>query len=133
MLQYSNFGRTKAFNAWFVMAGECTFKFLLMNPSDWLALAVMVLICLSHFKLFWMVMPKYFAESAFSSVCPCNWYVCDIVLRFCVTLTTVHLSGWKCMSKSCSHWFTCSIEVLLEFYCIFFVFYLFVYDVVVCK
>jgi hypothetical protein len=37
-----------------LMAGECTFKFLLMNPipSDWLALAVMVLICLSYFKLF---------------------------------------------------------------------------------
>ena len=103
VLQYSNFGRTKALNACSLMAGECTFKFLLMNPSDWLALAVMVLICLSHFKLFWMVMPKYFAESAFSSVCPCNWYVCDIVFRFCVTLTTVHLSGWKCMSQSCSH------------------------------
>jgi hypothetical protein len=28
---------------------------------------------------------------------------CDIVLHFCVTLTTVHLSGWKCMSQSCSH------------------------------
>jgi hypothetical protein len=55
------------------------------------AAGVMVLICLSHFKLFWMVMPKYFAESAFSSVCPCNWYVCDIVFRFCVTLTTVQL------------------------------------------
>ena len=69
-----------------MMDGECTFKFLLMNPSDWLALAVMVLICLSHFKLFWMVMPKYFAESTFSSVCPCNWYVYEIVFRFCVTL-----------------------------------------------
>jgi hypothetical protein len=29
--------------------------------------------------------------------------------------------------------FTCSIEVLLEFYCIFVGFYLFVYDAVVCK
>ena len=35
-------------NAFSLMVGECTFKFLLMNPSDWLALAVMVLICLSH-------------------------------------------------------------------------------------
>ena len=58
VLQYSNFGRTKALNACSLMAGECTFTFLLMNPSDWLALAVMVLICLSHFMLFWMVMPK---------------------------------------------------------------------------
>jgi hypothetical protein len=40
-------------------------------------------------------MPKYFAESAFSSVSPCNWYVCDIVFRFCVTLTTVHLKWDK--------------------------------------
>ena len=34
VLQYSNFGRTKALNACSLMAGECTFTFLLMNPSD---------------------------------------------------------------------------------------------------
>jgi hypothetical protein len=51
VLQYSNFGRTKALNACSLMAGECTFKFLLINPSDWLALAVMVLIYLSNTAL----------------------------------------------------------------------------------
>jgi hypothetical protein len=29
-----DFGRTKALNACSLMAGECTFTFLLMNPSD---------------------------------------------------------------------------------------------------
>jgi hypothetical protein len=92
VLQYSSYnipisvGLKLWMHVLWMMAGECTFKFLLMNPSDWLALAVMVLICLSHFKLFWMVMPKYFAESTFSSVCPCNWYGYEIVFCFCVTL-----------------------------------------------
>jgi hypothetical protein len=75
---------------------------LWMHPSDWLALAVMVLICLSHFKVFWMVMPKYFAESALSIVRPCNWYVCKIVFHFVLHLLLC-MSGWKCMSQSCSY------------------------------
>jgi hypothetical protein len=39
VLQYSNFGRTKTLNACSLMAAKCNSNFLLMNPSDWLALA----------------------------------------------------------------------------------------------
>jgi hypothetical protein len=66
------------------------------------------------YKWIWMVMSKYFAESIFSSVCP------EIVFRFCTFV-------WVEVHEPVLFPFTCSIKILLEFYCIFFVFYLFVF------
>ena len=57
------------------------------------------------------------------------------IFCFCVTLTTVHLSGWKCMSQSCSHLPAASRSCwsFIASSLFFISLYSFVYDAVVCK
>ena len=44
---------------------EFTLRFLLRKFSVWLALEVILLICLSHFRFDCKVTPRYFVESVF--------------------------------------------------------------------
>ena len=70
-------------------------KFCLKNPSSLFALAHMLLMCLSHPRLLWMVTPRYLAADTVSRVCP--WRV------FLVSSRRLHLWEWTDISHSDSH------------------------------
>jgi hypothetical protein len=52
--------------------------------------------------LFVNVRPKYLTDVTDSSVCPWSWYLASIIFFLLVTLSTVHLSGWKVIDGSTS-------------------------------
>ena len=64
--EYSSFGLTRALYAWSLFFCEFTLRFLLRRFRVWLALEVILLICLSHFRFDCKVTPRYFMESDFS-------------------------------------------------------------------
>jgi len=61
--QYSSLGLTKALYACSLICGEFIFRLRFKNPNDLFALAVMLFMCLSHFKLFCNVTPRYLLDS----------------------------------------------------------------------
>ena len=58
-----------------------------------------------HFRLLWIWIPRYFAESTTSRVWPCIVYGCVITVLLFVIFRTWHFLGWRwnSMSQSASH------------------------------
>jgi len=70
--EYSNLGLTMALYACSFTLEEFIFKFLRRNPSDWLALLVIEFMCLSHFRSFCNMTPRYFEDSTFYRIWLCS-------------------------------------------------------------
>ena len=56
-----------------------------------------------HFKVLCMLIPRYFAESNTSRVCPWILYVYSIHFLLLVTCRTWHFLGWNSINQSPSH------------------------------
>ena len=100
---YSSWGLTSQRYAWELIFLEDTRRFLRRKPRYLSALSAMLLMWLSHFTLFWMVYPRYFADVTASTVCWCRLYKVGIGVLRLVTCRTLHLSGWNFIYHRSSH------------------------------
>ena len=72
------------------------YKFLLRNPRVLLALVQTLLTCVFHLKSLVIVTPRYLMLSTFSRLVPSKVYEAWIFLiRFLVSCTILHLTGWN--------------------------------------
>ena len=74
--QYSMFDLTKDLYVMFLESSFFIWRFLLQNPNHFCAFDVMSFMCAFQVMLDEMVIPRYFAVSTDSRVCPFKMYSC---------------------------------------------------------